>query len=60
MGEKGWLKTVLDGAKADYESWPEWMRSPEAAERIQDADHSRGEIREDPQTAAAVQEAPPE
>jgi len=52
MSERGWLKTVLDAARADVKNWPEWMRqSPEketpateniqAPERIEDTLESR-------------------
>lgn len=27
MSERGWLRQVLSDAKADVNSWPEWMRN---------------------------------
>ena len=27
MSERGWLKQVLSDAKADVNSWPEWMKN---------------------------------
>jgi len=26
MSERGWLKEVLEAARADVNAWPEWMR----------------------------------
>jgi hypothetical protein len=26
MGEKGWLRQVLSDAKADVNTWPDWMK----------------------------------
>jgi len=48
MEEHGWLKSVLEHATADRDTWPAWQRGQEAGER--------GDGRETGQAETAAQE----
>jgi hypothetical protein len=45
MGEKGWLKEILEEVKKDVDKWPAWMRSKELEDiRKISADRSAGNV----------------